>query len=240
MNFRFISLYAWITGTTAIKRGFSYTLGYMITPLALLFLFGIISGGALIPLAVIGGLISVTATGALYGLSDAAMNRIELKLQDLFVATDISVLDYMLAISFSNLIFSMPGILVYIAIVLFMHLLPALWLIAIAPILVLLAVSVSAISLILASIPRHLRNVWGFLGILTVVFTFIPPLFYKYTALAKPLLYIFMLSPVTSAAIMVQNMAGLTPFLWYAPIVLVVETAVYFAIAKPLTQWRTK
>jgi ABC-2 type transport system permease protein len=240
MNFRFIALYAWTTGVEAIKRGFSYTLGYMATPLALLFLFGIISGGALIPLAVIGGLVSITATGALYGLSDVAMNRIELKLQDLFVASSVTVLDYMLAISFSNIIFSLPGILVYIAIALFMHLFPAVWLIAIAPILVLLAVSISALALILASIPKHLRNVWGFLGILTVVFTFVPPLFYKYTVLPAPLLYIFMLSPVTSAAIMIQNMAELTPFLWYAPLVLIIETIVYFIIAKPLTQWRTK
>lgn len=240
MNLRFIALYAWTTGITAIKRGFSYTIGYMVTPLALLFLFGIISDGTLIPIAVIGGLISITATGALYGLSDVAMNRIELKLQDLFVASDVTVLDYMLAISFSNLIFSMPGILVYIAIALYMHLFAAIWLIAIAPILVLLAVSISALALILASIPKHLRNVWGFLGILTVVFTFVPPLFYKYTILSKPLLYVFMLSPVTSAAIMVQNMAGLTPTLWYAPFVLVIETIIYFIIAKPLTQWRTK
>ena len=98
----------------------------------------------------------------------------------------------------------------------------------------------SCLGFIVSSIPKRMRNIWSLSSMLSVIFTMVPPLFYPYTLLPKGLLYVFMLSPVTLASIMLQNAAGLTPYLWYALPVLVIETVVLFAVAKPLTRWRSK
>ncbi len=237
---RFVYAFARIYGIASIKRGYSYTIGYMVMPLSLLFLFGIISGGSLIPFAILGGLISITASNALSTLTDIGFFRIELKLQDLFVATGISATDYMLGESLSNLVYSLPGMAIYVVGALLLNLFPAIWLIPIAVVLLLLTIAASSLAFIVGSIPKHMRNVWGFTGIISVIFSLVPPIFYPYTILPKPLLWIFMLSPATPASIILQNISNLTPYLWYCLPVLIIETIVYFLLAKPLTRWREK
>ena len=111
MNSRFIWRFATTFGLSSIRKAQAYTVAYMIIPLALLFLFSMVGGGKYVPYAILGGVISVTSTGAMYTMSDAAWYRIELKLHDLFIATDVTVLDYMLGVAGSNFIFSVPGIL---------------------------------------------------------------------------------------------------------------------------------
>jgi ABC-2 type transport system permease protein len=240
MNFRFIWQFSSSVGLCSIRRAPVFTIAYMAMPLALLFLFGIVSGGALVPYAILGGAISVTAAGAMYTMSDAAWYRIELKMHDLLIASDVTVIDYMLGIAGSNFIFSLPGILVYVALGLALGIIAPAWLAPMAAIVLMVTMATSSIGFIVSSIPRRMRNLWAMSSMMSIIFTLVPPLFYPYSILPGGLLYLFMLSPVTPASIMLQNAAGLTPYLWYALPVLVIETVVLFLIAKPLTRWRTR
>ncbi|WP_256201965.1 hypothetical protein [Sulfuracidifex metallicus] len=89
-------------------------LGYLASPLALLFLIYIVSRGALLDYAIIGGLLSVVAENGLISLTDFAFLRMELHLQDLLVTTEIGPQEYILGLVLSNLVFSLPGIILYV------------------------------------------------------------------------------------------------------------------------------
>jgi ABC-2 type transport system permease protein len=77
--------------------------------------------------------------------------------------------------------------------------------------------------------------------------TVIPPTFYPYTYLLgkfgqNGLIYALSLSPATPAAVSAQIFFGLEPWNYNEfitmVIIMLIETTVYFAIAKYLTRWR--
>lgn len=234
-------------GWGSIKRGIYYTLMTLLMPLSLLFIFGLISGaglaggitsGNLVWYAILGGFVSIIAGNALSTMSDAAFWRLQLKIQDLLVATSMTEVDYMLGLGLSNIIFSLPGLGIYIIIAYVFHIFSIATFAVTLVILVLLAISTTALAFILSSIPRHMRNVWGMSGVLSLALTLVPPIFYPYTLLPKPLLYLFMLSPATPAAVLIQGVAGLQPLYTPAAYILVIEVFALLWLAKRFTKWR--
>ncbi len=238
MNLRFIGEFAWSYGIKSIPRGPSYVVASMMYPLVFLFLIVIFSSGKFIAFGVVGGFIAIVAENSLFSSSDAAFQRIELKFQDLLVTTRISHLDYILAMGLSFLAPSLPGIAVYAVIGAIIHIFTLASAALFAAILVLVLLSTLSIAFMIASFAKHTRNIWGITSIMVVLLTMVPPTFYPYTILPKAVLYLFMLSPVTLAAIASQGAFGLTPQLSYAIPLLVAETIIYFAIAMKLTKWR--
>ncbi len=238
MNLRFIGEFAWSYGIKSIPRGPSYVVASMMYPLVFLFLIVIFSSGKFIAFGVVGGFIAIVAENSLFSSSDAAFQRIELKFQDLLVTTRISHLDYILAMGLSFLAPSLPGIAVYAVIGAIIHIFTLASAALFAAILVLVLLSTLSIAFMIASFAKHTRNIWGISSIMVVLLTMVPPTFYPYTILPKAVLYLFMLSPVTLAAIASQGAFGLTPQLSYAIPLLVAETIIYFAIAMKLTKWR--
>lgn len=238
MNLRFIGEFAWSYGIKSIPRGPSYVVASMMYPLVFLFLIVIFSSGKFLAFGVVGGFIAIVAENSLFSSSDAAFQRIELKFQDLLVTTRISHLDYILAMGLSFLAPSLPGIAVYAVIGAIIHIFTLASAALFAAILVLVLLSTLSIAFMIASFAKHTRNIWGITSIMVVLLTMVPPTFYPYTILPKAVLYLFMLSPVTLAAIASQGAFGLTPQLSYAIPLLVAETIIYFAIAMKLTKWR--
>ncbi len=238
MNLRFIGEFAWSYGIKSIPRGPSYVVASMMYPLVFLFLIVIFSSGKFLAFGVVGGFIAIVAENSLFSSSDAAFQRIELKFQDLLVTTRISHLDYILAMGLSFLAPSLPGIAVYAVIGAIIHIFTLASAALFAAILVLVLLSTLSIAFMIASFAKHTRNIWGISSIMVVLLTMVPPTFYPYTILPKAVLYLFMLSPVTLAAIASQGAFGLTPQLSYAIPLLVAETIIYFAIAMKLTKWR--
>ncbi len=235
-----MGLLAWYYGFRTISRGPSYIIASLSAPLTLLFIIYIISSGSLVPYAVIGGFISLVASVALSSSGDAAFFRLQLRIQDLFVASSITPVDYILGLTVSYLVFSMPGIALYIGLGLLYHLFTPFSSIALALILITLVLSTSSISFIIASSIGHIRNVWGIAGILSIVMTVLPPTFYPYTYLPTYAIYALSISPATPAAVLAQGAFGLSPLHVGMIYVLVGETVVYYALARYLTRWREK
>ncbi len=240
MNLRFVGLLAWYYGFRTIKRGPSYIIASLSAPLTLLFIVYIITSGSLVPFAIIGGFISLVASVALSSSGDAAFFRLQLRIQDLFVASSITPVDYILGLTVSYLVFSMPGIALYVSLGLLYHLFTLISALALALILVTLVLSTSAISFIIASSIGHIRNVWGIAGILSIVMTVLPPTFYPYTYLPNYAIYALSISPATPAAVLAQGVFGLAPFHPNMIYVMVGETVLYYGLARYLTRWREK
>ncbi len=240
MNLKFTFLLAWYYGFRTIKRGASYVIASLSSPLTLLFLVYIISKGSLVQFAIIGGFIGLVATVALSSSGDAAFMRLQLRIQDLFVASKVNPSDYMIGLTLSYLIFSIPGIILYIILGSLDHLFTPFNALILALVLIVLVIATSSISFIISGMISHVRNVWGIAGILSIVMTVLPPTFYPYTSLPHTALYFLYLSPATPAAVIAQGAFGLEPVEFFAVYVLLIETVVFFLLARLMTRWREK
>lgn len=230
MNLRFQYLFAKHYGLRAIKRLITYVLVSLVMPISFLFIFSLIAPHYL-EFAILGGLLAVTVSSALVILFDSAILRLERKWQDLFIATKIGSLDYMLGMMLTELIFGAPGIILYLIIGLAYHiyLSVSLFLLTLC-IVLLLYTAVAALGFILSFLPRHTRAVWSYSGILTAIMTVFAPLYYPYILLPKPLLYAFLIFPPASASVLLQGAYGMAPEFQPAAAIFIAEVIICFAL----------
>ncbi len=238
MNLKFILTMAWYYGVKTVVRGPSYLIASLATPLTLLFLVFVLSHGALVKFAIVGGLIAFVGSVGLSGAGDSAFFRLQLRIQDLYVPSKVSPFDYMAAFTMSYLVFSVPGIVLYIYLGSIYHLFTAYDSLMMVLIMVLLIISTTSISFIISGSIKHLRNIWGITGILTILTSILPPTFYPYTYVPRFFLYIIALSPTTPAAVIAQGAFGLAPAFNTMIYVLIIETAIYAILARILVRWR--
>ncbi|BCU67169.1 daunorubicin ABC transporter ATP-binding protein [Sulfolobales archaeon HS-7] len=239
MNLKFILTFAWFYGWSGLKRGPVYVLSYLSLPLSLLLLVFIISRGELLSYGIIGGMIAVVASNALSLVSDNAFFKLELRMIDLLVATEVGPVDYMIGLMLGDLVFSFPGIVLYIILGIILKVFPLIEIPPIFGVLILVMFSTSSLGIITSSRLKHVRHSWGLSSFLSIVFTIIPPLYYPYQILPKIILYILMATPVTPASVIVQS--GLDgPSTMSSVAVLLLETALFTICARYLTQWEEK
>ncbi len=238
LNLRFIITMAWYYGVKTIFRGPSYLIDSLATPLTLLFLVFVLSHGALVKFAIVGGLIAFVGTVGLSGAGDSAFFRLQLRIQDLYVPSRVSPFDYMAAFTLSYLVFSVPGIILYIYLGSVYHLFNSYDSVMMILVMLLLIISTTSISFIISGSIKHLRNIWGITGILTIITSILPPTFYPYGYVPKDFLYIIALSPTTPAAVVVQGAFGLSPMMDSMFYILIIETICYTILARILVRWR--
>ncbi len=238
MNIRFILAMAWYYGVKTIIRGPSYLIASLATPLTLLFLVFVLSHGTLIRFAIVGGLIAFVGSVGLSGAGDSAFFRLQLRIQDLYVPSNVSAFDYMAAFTMSYLVFSVPGIALYVYLGYIYNLFTVYDTIMMVFVMLLLIISTTSISFIISGSIKHLRNIWGITGILTILTSILPPTFYPYSYVPRIFLYIIALSPTTPAAVIAQGAFGLSPELNIMLYVLIIETVVYAILARVLVRWR--
>lgn len=238
MNPKFILYFSWYYGFYVILRGPSYLIASLSLPLTLLFMVTIFTHGAVIAYAIAGGPLAIVAANSINGAADAAFFRIQIRIQDLFVATSISSQDYMLALSLSYLVFSLPGIVLYAILGAYMKVFTISSALPIIGVLVLLTLTISNMSFIIAGLLKHIRNVWGITAILSIIMTVLPPTFYPYTYLPKGVIYILSISPVTPAAVMLQAIVGLEPMQWSMIFILLAETVILTYLGRRFIRWR--
>ncbi len=240
MNFRFQYVFAKHYGLRAIKRLFTYVLVSLIMPISFLFIFSMIAPGY-IRLAILGGLLTVSVSSALVILFDAAHLRLQQKVQDLFLATKLKPLDYMLGLTLSELIYGIPSILLYIGIGFAYHIysLSIIFFITVG-IAFLLYFAIASLGFVLSLFPKYLRATWSYSGILTAAMTIFAPLYYPYILLPKPLLYLFLILPSASASVLVQGMYGVAPYFQPAAAIFIAEVIICVIIALALIQKRSE
>lgn len=226
-------------GISSIKRGFIYVLTYMAIPLAELFLIYMISRGTFLGYGIIGGLITIISGNGLSSTADFAYLRLEIKLQDLLVASEISPNDYILGLMLSNFVYSLPGIVVYLLLSYIFNVFNLL----IIPVLILLLFNTSAIGFFISTLISHMRYSWGVGGLLSTFLSIIPPVFYPYYLLPKIAFYVLYPLPTTLSAIIVQQSVGLVEvsntLLTFSWILLVIETWLFYFISIKYSRWRS-
>ncbi|WP_230949794.1 ABC transporter permease [Sulfolobus acidocaldarius] len=241
LKIKFILSFALFYGVAPVKRGTIYVVTYMITPLAELFLIYVVTRGALIGYAIMGGLVAIVAGNGISFLADFAFLRLETKIQDLLVATEVTPTEYILGLMLSNLIFSIPGIALYIVLAVLYRLVNILNILPIVLVLVLLLLTTSSIGFLIGSFIPHIRYSWGLGSILSILLTVLPPVFYPYFLIPKTAFYAIFPIPTTLGAMILQDLTGLihlsSNVLYGSIALLIVETVIFYYLSRRFSRW---
>src|ERR671934_3027558 len=113
-------LIAYLTGFLWLRRNPMSMVFTAISPFSLLFVLFVISNGQYIDFAVAGSLVMALVG---YGLAlgqDISFYKTEYKVQDVFVASPVSPLTYMMGLALSELLFGLPALAVLATLVLYL------------------------------------------------------------------------------------------------------------------------
>ena len=238
MNPRFIWAFAKFNGMSWILKAPYAIVSNIVMPLSLLFIIEILSGGRLLPFVVVGGIIAIVSAASLSNTGMSATYRLEFRIQELLVATKTSTLDYILGFAMSDLFFCLPGLAIFTALSVYLSLFTFARFAITLIVIFMLAIAVASISVTVGTRIRRTIGMWSISGILSNLLSLIPPTFYPYTILPKPVLFLLALSPVTPAAVALQGAYGIGPVSGWALPLLALESVFYLVVVSKLARWR--
>src|SRR5919198_1373810 len=235
-----IFLIAHMTGYLWLRRNPMSLVFTAISPFSLLFVLFVVSGGTLIVPAVVGSLVMALVG---YGLSlgqDISFYKTEYKVQDLFVASPVSPLTYMMGLALSELLFGLPALAVLATLVVYFGSVFSIPLL-VATILLIWG-AMSAMGFFLSSHMLHMRNATQVISFVNVILAVLPPVFYSIDiipAALRPLAYAV---PTTHASLMLQYIMGMpTAAGWSLGFGFAIQIAyllVFITLAKTRAIWR--
>lgn len=236
-----VFLIAYVTGFLWLRRNPLSLIFTAISPFSLLFILFVVSNGQYVQFAVAGSLVMALVG---YGLAlgqDISLYKIEYKMQDVFVASPISPIVYMLGLALSELLYGLPALIILISLAVFFS-----TSIAFLPLLLLNVFliwgTMSSIGFFLSSHMLHMRNATQLISFVNVIIAVVPPVFYPISTLPEALQMVSYLVPTTHASLMIQYSMGFPiPEGWSIYLGLLVQ-GIYFGffmlIAKKRALWR--
>jgi ABC-type multidrug transport system permease subunit len=233
--------FAWI-GWRWISRNPASTIAPILLPFIFLYFLHLISPAGLFPLEILGAMIFTTTNIGSWVLGDSATWRIELGLQDLFIASPLDKVRYLFGIAFSNLIPAAPALVILAFLLQAVTPVPLYAWPVLVGALVVLWVLFSAIGIALSSRLGSYREVWPVGNLLFTTLGLLSPIYYPISALPVAWQDIARFLPATYAALLAQGIAGVDPQSTYQlgleALILVVSAAVGTVLALRLYRWR--
>jgi len=231
-----------LIGWRWISRNPAAAIVPVLLPFLFLYFLRIISPPEFFPLAVAGAMLYTTQNIGSWCLMDAAINRIELHLQELFVASPLGKVRYLFGVAISNFIAAAPAIVVQGVLLAF--LLPVPWWSwgVLAGSLFAIWILFSAIGIAMSTRIKSQREVWPISNLIFSILGILSPLYYPLHILPPAWQAAARFLPSTYAAQLVQGSLGLIPLTTEEMLLdvglLVVSTLVGIAIALRLYRWR--
>jgi ABC-2 type transport system permease protein len=233
-------LIAYMTGVLWLRRNPMSLVFTAISPFSLLFVLFVISGGQYIHFAVAGSLVMALVG---YGLSlgqDISFYKTEYKVQDVFVASSVSPLTYMMGLALSELLFGLPALVVLATLVVYFGSVFSIPLL-VATILLIWG-AMSAMGFFLSSHMLHMRNATQVISFVNVILAVLPPVFYSIDIMPEVLRPLAYAVPTTHASLMLQYIMGMpTATDWSLGFGLAVQIAYlvgFIMLAKTKAIWR--
>lgn len=234
-------LIAYMTGMLWLRRNPISMIFTAISPFSLLFVLFVVSNGQYTNFAVAGSLVMALVG---YGLSlgqDISFYKTEYKVQDLFVASPVSPLTYMMGLGLSELLFGLPALVVLASLVVFFGGSLASIPLLVATVLLIWG-SMSAMGFFLSSHMLHMRNATQVISFVNVILAVLPPVFYSINRIPESLRMLAYLVPTTHASLMLQSIMGIrTPLDWSLGFGFAVQIAYlvgFIILAKTKAIWR--
>lgn len=234
----------WLNGFLPTIRGPMYVLTYMASPLSIVFFIYIFGGEKYAPFAYAGGLLSVVVTNSSWLLGDAVHLRVESRFQDMVVASPMTASAYVVGLAASELVYALPGIGVFVALLASAGLLSLYSVLASSLAMLLVWAGVTSISFAASTFFREIKQIWPFSTLFSMLLSFLPPVFYPITIVPEAVKWITYLTPTTHAALVIHASMGLVSadattlqLHWVA---LGAYTVLLVLLASRLARWRER
>ena len=213
-----------------------------LSPVSIIIIVSFVSHGALVGMAIAGAFVTLFVGGGLSIQADLSHLKNDFKFQDMIVSSPTTSAVYFAGMAVSELIFIAPSIAVLLILAfMFIHASVAAVLVISLAIFSMYLFS-AAFGFFLSTLTTDIMQSWAFSGILSVLMTTIPPVYYPITYIPMPWRYIAYISPTTYAAGIVQNALGYIHLsaamqVVYFSIVIAV-TLLLLALASSRAKWR--
>lgn len=200
----------WFDGLLPIRRSPFSAINFVLYPLTILFFIYIFGGAGSIRYAITGGLISVIVGSCIILETEAAFIRLVVRLQDMFVSSPLSPVAYVLSISVAQLFNGLLGIVLFSALIVANGGVTLLGGVEIALAAILTWASISSLGFLISTFARDMRDLWVYSPLLTVLLSFLPPVFYPITFIPEPIRFLAYLAPTTYPAQIIQIASGIS------------------------------
>jgi len=214
----------------------------VLSPLSFLLVIVFVSHGALLGEAILGGFIMSMFSAGVGLQGDLSHLKNDFKLQDMVVSSPTTWQAYMFGMAISEIVYSLPALIVLVLLAYYFMNLSALATLAFVGVLVLMFLTSIAIGFTLSTFSTDIVQSFAFSRLISTLFSTIPPVYYPITYIPLPYRYIAYLSPTTYAAELAQNSAGYLPLTFWDIVVdwsiLVAVTVILFIVASRKARWR--
>jgi ABC-2 type transport system permease protein len=180
-----------------------------LTPFSFLFFLFVIAPHALFPYGVVGGILFTALFTGSGMLNDCAYLRLERQLQQVFVASPVTPLAYILGMALSELAFSLPAMTLFLAILFLVHPVSALAGAGLVGLLLLTWLMATSLGFFISTLFSQLREIWPIGTLVFSVLSVLPPIFYPATEIPASWRWVAFLAPSTFAAQLADRLAGL-------------------------------
>ncbi|MDD1672834.1 MAG: ABC transporter permease [Methanomicrobiales archaeon] len=214
----------------------------VLSPLSFLILIVFVSHGSLVGEAVEGGFIMVMFSSGMSLSTDLSHLKNDFKLQDMVVSSPTNWLTYMVGISLSEIVYSIPALVLLTLLANYFLILTIVGILEFIGVLLLMFITSISIGYTLSTFSSDIVQSFAFSRLLSTLFSTIPPVYYPITYIPLPFRYLAYISPTTYAAELAQSIAGYLSlplgkivFNWA---ILITVTIALFVIAKSKARWR--
>lgn len=239
---RSIATLTWLNGVVPIRSQPIYVLNLLASPLSFLFFIAIVSRGTLLAYGITGGMILTMLSVGTSLQSDLTHYRIDLKFQDVVVASPVEAPVYVAGMALSEFVYSLPGLAVFLALFVAAGFATVESSVVLIGVLVLVWAFASALAFTLATYFRDVRETFLFSPLISLAMTVLPPVYYPISSLPAWAQTAARFSPTTYAAGLVQGSVHLAPLTVQSAIidwgVLVAFTVALFLIAAFQARWK--
>lgn len=214
----------------------------VLAPFSFLVIVNFVSRGTLLSQAIEGAFIMSMFSSGMGLQSDLSHLKNDFKIQDMVVSSPASAAAYVLGMALSEIVYSIPALVTLtVLMAVFVHpgAIEALELMAVM--LMMFTTSVT-LGFTLSTFTSDIVQSFAFSGLISTLFTTLPPVYYPITYIPLPFRYLAYLSPTTYAGEIAQSTTGLlqisTISIAFAWVVLAAVTVIFGAIAVTKARWR--
>jgi ABC-2 type transport system permease protein len=214
----------------------------VLAPISFLVIVNFVSQGALLSQAIEGAFIMSMFSSGMGLQSDLSHLKNDFKIQDMVVSSPASPAAYVLGMALSEIVYSVPALATLtVLMAIFVHpgAIEALELLAVM--LMMFTTSVT-LGFTLSTFTSDIVQSFAFSGLISTLFTTLPPVYYPITYIPLPFRYLAYLSPTTYAGEIAQSTTGLLHVsaisIALAWVVLAAVTIVFGVIAATKARWR--
>ena len=217
-----------------------------LTPFSFLFFLWVIAPHALFPVGVVGGVLFTALFTGNGMLNDCAYLRLERQLQQVFVASPVHPVAYVLGMALSELAFSVPATALFLGILVAVHPIGAAAFTALIGVVLLTWLMATTLGFFISTLFSQLREIWPIGTLVFSTLSVLPPIFYPITEIPSAWRWVAFLAPSTFAGQLADRAAGVgvSPgsSLLFSPLVdlggLLFATALFGLAAIFLARWR--